>query len=394
MSDDDLGPACRAPEKPGKPPVYYGKYRGRVESNLDEELMGRIQVSCPAVPGLRLGWAMPCVPYAGPGVGWFAIPPIGADVWVEFEAGDPNYPIWSGCFWQAGQIPVTTGDPGTKAFVTTSCRMVMNDLVEEGGGWTVAVDLAASTVATAEETQSATAAGADAGIAAADAVADAAGGLAGAGAGVAADAAGDAEAAASESEWAALKAESAEDEVVEEGGEMVGVYSIAITSTGITVSVPVAQIRMTPETIMATVPEAVLTMSSGEVSVNVPESTLSLVPALITASCPPGRLEVSGEAVMMSIGSTSVTLSEPIIEVESDTTSVTAVLEVEGDSNFTGAVEVEGNTALTGALEVDGANVEIAAGAIELTAGDINETGAVTVEGGILEDGLPVMVVP
>ena len=45
------------------------------------------------------GWALPAVPYAGDGVGFFMIPPIGASVWIEFEHGDPDYPIWTGCFW-------------------------------------------------------------------------------------------------------------------------------------------------------------------------------------------------------------------------------------------------------------------------------------------------------
>lgn len=66
---------------------YYGKYRGKVENTIDPLMLGRIQVSAPAVLGDgTLSWAMPCTPYAGPGVGFFAIPPVGANVWVEFEA--------------------------------------------------------------------------------------------------------------------------------------------------------------------------------------------------------------------------------------------------------------------------------------------------------------------
>ena len=393
MSDSDLGPACRAPEDPEKPPVYYGKYRGRVESNVDEELMGRIQVSCPAVPGLRLGWAMPCVPYAGPGVGWFAIPPIGADVWVEFEAGDPNYPIWSGCFWQAGQIPIPPGDPNTKAFVTTACRIVMNDLVEEGGGMEIAVDLAAAAIATEEEAQSASAVGADAGLMAADEVADAAGGLAGIGEGVASDAVGDAEAAVSEEEWVALETETAEDEVAMEVGETPGVYSISITLTGITIAVPVAEIKMTPETIIATVPESVLTMTSADITLTVPESVVTITPEQILATCPPGLVAIGPEAVTLSIADTNEVLSEAAIEIEAPTTSITSIFEVEGNSSFTGSVEVEGNTSLLGVVEMDGANIEMAAVAIELNAADNNVLGAMTGEGDIIMDGRQVLVI-
>ena len=44
-------------------------------------------------------WAEPCVPLAGPTgppMGVYLVPPIGAGVWVEFEHGDPDYPIWVG----------------------------------------------------------------------------------------------------------------------------------------------------------------------------------------------------------------------------------------------------------------------------------------------------------
>ena len=78
--------------------AYFGKYRGKVENNVDPSQLGRLQVSVPAVLGSgQNSWAMPCTPYAGSSVGWFALPPVNSDVWVEFEQGDPDYPIWSGC---------------------------------------------------------------------------------------------------------------------------------------------------------------------------------------------------------------------------------------------------------------------------------------------------------
>ncbi|MEM9318240.1 MAG: phage baseplate assembly protein V [Pseudomonadota bacterium] len=85
---------------------YYGKYRGTVSNNVDPNTSGRLQVSVPAVYGTNtLNWAMPCVPYAGPDQGFFMIPPIGANVWVEFEGGDISFPIWSGGFWGQGECP-------------------------------------------------------------------------------------------------------------------------------------------------------------------------------------------------------------------------------------------------------------------------------------------------
>ena len=65
---------------------------------------GRVQVSVPAVLGDgQLSWAEACVPYAGDSVGLFVVPPVGANVWVEFEGGDPAYPILGGCFWGPGE---------------------------------------------------------------------------------------------------------------------------------------------------------------------------------------------------------------------------------------------------------------------------------------------------
>jgi uncharacterized protein involved in type VI secretion and phage assembly len=90
--------------QPPGPTRYYGKYRGTVANNIDPNNRGRLQVNVPAVYGTNtLNWALPCVPYAGDGVGFLFLPPIGANIWVEFEGGDITFPIWSGCFWGDGQ---------------------------------------------------------------------------------------------------------------------------------------------------------------------------------------------------------------------------------------------------------------------------------------------------
>ena len=113
---------------------FFGKYRGKVENNLDPMQLGRIQVSAPAVLGDgSLSWAMPCVPYAGSGVGLFAMPPVGAGVWVEFEGGDPDYPIWSGCFWGVGEVPALPAIAQTKVFKTDGVTMTFSDLPGVGG---------------------------------------------------------------------------------------------------------------------------------------------------------------------------------------------------------------------------------------------------------------------
>jgi len=115
-------------------PNYFGKYRGKVENNLDPMMLGRVQVSVPAVLGEgTLSWAMPCVPYAGSGVGFFMIPPVDANVWVEFEGGDIDYPIWSGCFWGIGEVPATPAVPQMKVIKLDSITLTLSELPGIGG---------------------------------------------------------------------------------------------------------------------------------------------------------------------------------------------------------------------------------------------------------------------
>lgn len=91
----------------GESKKFYGKYRGTVINNIDPMLIGRIQVMVPDVSSfIPTSWAMPCVPVAGIQNGMYAVPIIGSGVWVEFEQGDPDYPIWAGCFWgSAAEVP-------------------------------------------------------------------------------------------------------------------------------------------------------------------------------------------------------------------------------------------------------------------------------------------------
>jgi hypothetical protein len=88
-------------------PKYYGKYRGTVTINIDPEQRARIQAIVPATGTLVPStWALPCLPVAGKLGGFFAIPQIGATVWIEFEGGDLDKPVWTGGFWgQTSEVP-------------------------------------------------------------------------------------------------------------------------------------------------------------------------------------------------------------------------------------------------------------------------------------------------
>jgi len=110
---------------------YFGKYRGLVTDNTDPTDRGRIKVNVPAVLGDLESWAMPCLPYTGNRMGSYAIPEVGAGVWVEFEAGDASYPIWSGGFWADNELPQnekgTTASPGLKIFRSSEGLMITFD---------------------------------------------------------------------------------------------------------------------------------------------------------------------------------------------------------------------------------------------------------------------------
>lgn len=88
----------------------YGKFRGVVVNTLDPQQRGRIMAIVPGVGDAPLSWATPCLPGAGLRTGLFVLPPVGASVWIEFEQGDVDYPIWTGGFWEsAAEVPARTG---------------------------------------------------------------------------------------------------------------------------------------------------------------------------------------------------------------------------------------------------------------------------------------------
>lgn len=106
---------------------YFGKFRGTVVDNDDPNKRGRLKVSVPAVLETLEVWAMPCVPYAGDKVGFYVMPETGSGVWVEFEGGDPSYPIWSGCFWGDDELPDDATGPTMKILRTKTGQIQFDD---------------------------------------------------------------------------------------------------------------------------------------------------------------------------------------------------------------------------------------------------------------------------
>lgn len=117
---------------------FFGKYRGVVTDINDPLMTGRIKATVPDVLGSEeSGWALPCAPFGGNQVGFFALPPVDSGVWIEFEHGDPDYPIWSGCWWGsvAEVPPLLLAPPYKKLMIVTEGgqSIILDDTPGIGG---------------------------------------------------------------------------------------------------------------------------------------------------------------------------------------------------------------------------------------------------------------------
>lgn len=129
-------------DKPDKD-KFWGKYRGTVVNNKDPEFRGRLLCLVPGVLGVvPSSWCEACAPLAGPAgppMGGYMVPPIGAGVWVEFEQGDPNMPVWTGCRFGVGMVPTLAlaGLPVSPSIVLQTAgqnALVISDLPGPTGG--------------------------------------------------------------------------------------------------------------------------------------------------------------------------------------------------------------------------------------------------------------------
>jgi uncharacterized protein involved in type VI secretion and phage assembly len=122
-------------------PRFYGVYRGTVVTNVDPLQIGRITAIVPDVGGaIPTTWAMPCVPLAGKQMGTFMVPQVGAGVFMQFEAGDPDRPVWVGGWWgTAAEVPALAlagvpGDPNIVIQTALQNAIVVSDLAGPTGG--------------------------------------------------------------------------------------------------------------------------------------------------------------------------------------------------------------------------------------------------------------------
>jgi hypothetical protein len=125
---------------------YLGRFRGEVVDVEDPKSLGRIRLTVPEVlADIESGWALPSFPATGDGSGIYAIPPVGAAVWVEFEAGDLARPVWVGGWFADGGLPDGAGP--TKIIVRTPGGNVLtldddgeSIEVAESGGNKIVID--------------------------------------------------------------------------------------------------------------------------------------------------------------------------------------------------------------------------------------------------------------
>lgn len=102
---------------------FLGKFRGLVSDAQDPLMLGRIRAQVPDVLGdQESGWAMPAAPFGGSAAGFFALPSVGSGVWIEFEQGDPDFPVWTGSWWgtAADVPPALLAPPYEKVLVQTA----------------------------------------------------------------------------------------------------------------------------------------------------------------------------------------------------------------------------------------------------------------------------------
>jgi hypothetical protein len=121
---------------------YYGKFKGYIRDNVDPENRGRVRAFVPQVMGNFddeshwTGWATANMPWFG-GMNSldFGSPPTRVEqiqntgieyigVWIEFEGGEPDFPIWCGT-WLIAPTPTS---PNAQQDLTNAAGLTGGDI--------------------------------------------------------------------------------------------------------------------------------------------------------------------------------------------------------------------------------------------------------------------------
>jgi len=108
---------------------FYGKYRGIITDNDDPQNRGRLRVQVPKVLGKHdSAWALPCLP-----PGSYIIPKNGTGVWVEFEEGNPDKPIWIGYWLPEGETLKDISPAGMEYDYNTQILKIYSNIIIQLG---------------------------------------------------------------------------------------------------------------------------------------------------------------------------------------------------------------------------------------------------------------------
>ena len=240
---------------------FYGKYRGKVTANADPDARGRLQVTVSRFPALKEAWALPCAPYAGPQVGLYTVPPVGANVWIEFEGGLLDSPIWSGCFWGIDETPKGLGkevDPIRKVWRTDRTTLVIDD-AQNDGGVTLRVDKPAVGIAELELSMT--------------------------------------------SSGVVLTVKSPV------------ASTVTLTADDITLEHPQAKVKLTAQDIECAVPPASVTITADAITDTVPPGKVEVSATSIVATNSPGQLTVAPTGVEATAGGGKVDITPALVTI-------------------------------------------------------------------------------
>ena len=108
---------------------FYSVYRGIVESNDDPLQMNRLLVSIPDIMGGITQWALAKGQPGNYNSGVKGLTPdVGDLVYVEFEFGNPDKPLWTYNGWGMEEIPAALASPNVMGIVTPNGNIVtIND---------------------------------------------------------------------------------------------------------------------------------------------------------------------------------------------------------------------------------------------------------------------------
>lgn len=127
----------------------FGKYRATVMNNVDPMAMGRLLLQVPDVVAIS-SWAAACIPPVPRSL--VQVPAVGSGVWVEFEGGDADYPVWTGVMWDLVANTADVDIESAGRVTITATELVVTSPTAVLSGVLTAETLVANTVTAASYT--------------------------------------------------------------------------------------------------------------------------------------------------------------------------------------------------------------------------------------------------